>query len=100
MNFSERFRELTEGAGRTQRELAEEMRISEASFINYRRDRTPKADELLRIAQFFGVTMEWLLTGEDDRQPRTPDGWKQRALAAEAKVEMLKSGLEGLLKKI
>ena len=100
VNFSERFRDLVEGSGRTQREVAEALRISEASIINYRRDRTPKAEELLRIAQYFHVTMEWLMTGDDDRQPRTPDGWKQRAMAAEEKVQMLKSGMEGLLKRI
>jgi transcriptional regulator with XRE-family HTH domain len=100
VNFSERFRDLTDGSGRTQRELADGMGISEASLVNYRRDRTPKAEELLRIARYFSVTIEWLLTGDDDRQPKTPDGWKQRAIAAEAKVEMLKSGMEGLLKKI
>lgn len=56
--------------------------------------------------------MEWLLTGEAAAEPSSVlreempvyggsvQEWRDRARAAEAKVEVLKSGLEGLLKKI
>ena len=100
VNFCERFQELLDASGKSQKELASEMELSEAALVNYKRDRLPKAEELLRIARFFRVSVDWLLTGEDESQPKSADGWQQRAIAAEAKVEMLKAGMQGLLKKI
>jgi transcriptional regulator with XRE-family HTH domain len=101
LNFSARFLDLMESSGRTQKEIAQEIGVSEGTLINWKRGPgAPKSEELYRLSIFFGTTMEWLLTGESDNQPKSPDGWKQRALAAESKVEMLKAGMEGLLQKI
>lgn len=102
---SDRIRGLCEHSGRSNKSLAGELGLSEPALLNYRRDRTPKAEELLGIAQFFGVTMEWLLTGIESAKPSGPSPsnlaeWKHRAIRAEEKVEMLKNGLAGLLKKI
>jgi transcriptional regulator with XRE-family HTH domain len=70
------------------------LKLSESALVNYRRDRTPRSEELLNIAKYFGVSMEWLLTGEDDgQQPKTEDGWKQRALSAEQKIQTMKAGV-------
>lgn len=100
LNFSERFLDLMASCGRNQKELATVFAVSEGTLINWKRGQLPKSEELLRIAQFFGVQMEWLLTGDADLRPKSLDGWQQRAIAAEEKVAMLKSGMQGLLKKI
>jgi len=42
------------------------LALSEGAIVNYKRDRLPKAEELLRIARHFNVSMEWLLTGQED----------------------------------
>lgn len=34
---------------------------------------TPTADVLLKIAHHFGVSCDWLLTGENDREPAVPN---------------------------
>lgn len=100
LNFSDRLLDLMADSGKNQKELAAIFAVSEGTLINWKRGQLPKSEELLRISQFFGVQMEWLMTGESDLQPKSSDGWKQRAMAAEQKVVMLKSGMEGLLKKI
>lgn len=110
MNFSSRFSFLIGQRGVSQRALADECNLSPGAVTQYAQGRTPKAEELLRIARFFGVTMEWLLTGEDpsfgglrEEMPVYGGGvqeWRDRARDAEAKVEMLKSGLAALIKKI
>ena len=63
VNFSTRFSELVENCGLSQKELAAKLGISEGSIVNYKRDRIPKAEELLAICSYFEKTMEWLLTG-------------------------------------
>ncbi len=44
--------------------------ISESAIVNYKRDRIPKAEELLRIARHFGVPMESLLGAEAEQIAR------------------------------
>ena len=87
-------------SGKTQREIVQGVSTSETSIMNWKRGQIPKGEELHRLSKFFGVTMEWFLTGDEDSAPKSADGWQQRAIAAEAKVEMLKAGMQGLLKKI
>ncbi len=66
VNFASRFETLISRSGFSQKEIAARLGISEGSIVNYKRDRIPKAEELLTIATYFGVTMEWLLTGDED----------------------------------
>ncbi|MCU0797311.1 MAG: helix-turn-helix domain-containing protein [Akkermansiaceae bacterium] len=61
MSFPERFRELVASSGLTQKELANALGLSEGAIVNYKRDRVPKADELVAIANHFGITVDWLL---------------------------------------
>lgn len=51
--------------GLTATALGRAVDISPAGMSNYKNGRVPKADELLRIADFLGVSMEYLLTGID-----------------------------------
>ena len=67
VNFGTRFKELVDQDELSQKEIAAKLGISEGSIVNYKRDRIPKAEELLAIASLYGVTMEWLLTGRGSR---------------------------------
>jgi transcriptional regulator with XRE-family HTH domain len=100
LNFSTRFRELMDTSGKTQKELAAALGLSEGALINYKRDSTPKSHELLAIAQYFGVSMEWLLTGNQMDTERGDASWRQRAIAAEQRLTAVKAGLSAMLKKI
>lgn len=106
MNFSARFRELLETCGRTQKDVARELELSEGALINYKRDSVPKSMELLAIARYFGVSMEWLLTGEDASRSGPASGsavdaavWKQKCQDAERRLDGLKTTLLAAVKK-
>lgn len=80
LSFSERFLELTEQSGRTQKEHAAIFGVAEGTVINWKRGQLPKSEELYSIAQNFGVTMEWLLTGEKDAREEWAEslrGWME-----------------------
>lgn len=74
MDFSDRFRTLVDGCGLNQAALASQLGISDSSLSNYKQGRTPKAEELLRISEYFGVSMEWLLTGHERGKLGEPAG--------------------------
>lgn len=77
----------------TQKQIAVQLELTEGAIINYKRNRIPKAFELLRIADYFGVTMEWLLTGLEREDGI---GWKKRAIIAEEKLRTFKKGIKTL----
>lgn len=94
VNFPNRFRDLVENSGYSQKDLAMVLGISEGSIVNYKRDRIPKAEELLAISDHFGVSIQWLLTGQGDNPPpaarsQEPAGLKQAKAAAERLAQQL-----------
>lgn len=103
VSFSERFFDLTKNSGLNQKELSQRLELSEGAVINYKRGRIPKAEELLKIAKYFGTTIEWLLTGEQSES--TPiSKWQEKCIHAESRltesesrVRMAISALEGVL---
>lgn len=103
VNFSLRFKSLCESSGKTQKELAKALEISEAALVNYKRERVPEADALLRISNYFEVSIEWLLTGIECTVKRFPPQnnsmWKIRAEEAEKKITAMKAGLTAFIKK-
>jgi transcriptional regulator with XRE-family HTH domain len=68
VSFNERFAALVRGSGIQQKELARSLGLSEGAVINYQRDRIPKAAELVKIADYFGLSVDWLLRGSDPLQ--------------------------------
>lgn len=102
VNFSERFKKLMDESGITQTEAAKLFGVSQGAIFDYREGRSePKSWPLLRMAKYFGVTVEWLMTGEEiANQSSETQLWRDRALLAEKKIEMLKEGLKGILKKV
>lgn len=71
----------------TQAELAAKAAMSQGAISRYLNGKaSPKAEELLRIAQALGVTMEYLLTGSGPGPPRTgaAEGGSIRQVKTEA----------------
>lgn len=102
INFSERFAFLINQSGMTQREVAEAIGITQSAVNHYKTGRSePKSLELYKISKLFGKPIEWLLMGDEVKTDETAiQMWRDRAIIAEEKIKMLKSGMEGLLKKI
>lgn len=66
--FCERFRQLKdEKNGLTLRELSNELDISVPNLSYYMKDREPNYDTLIKIADYFDVSVDWLIGRTDAR---------------------------------
>lgn len=63
MDFSKRLKQLREDKGLSQEELAERLNIPRTSVTHYERrdDRIPRPKRLQEIADFFGVSVDYML---------------------------------------
>ncbi|WP_144499784.1 helix-turn-helix domain-containing protein [Bacillus sp. FDAARGOS_235] len=63
MSFSTKLKELRESKGLSQEELAAKLNIPRSSITHYENndDRLPRKSRLLEIANFFGVSIDFLL---------------------------------------
>lgn len=94
--FHDRLRQLLELNPKTQKEIAKDLEMGESSIVYYKTGKgLPKSNELYRMAQYFGCSMEWLLMGTDEGAPNlSTNAWKTRALIAEKRIEDLKIALQ------
>lgn len=93
-NFLLRLNSLMERDRLTKAQLARSLGVSNAHVANWLAGQMPRAEHLLTVARHFGVTMEWLLTGEGSTlqaPPRSldPPGLKQAKAAAEKLARQL-----------
>ena len=102
INFSERFNFLISESKMTQREVAEAIGITQSAVNHYKSGRSePKSMELYKISKLFGVSIEWLLMGEETKTDTSSiQMWRDRALLAESKLEIVREGMKAMLKKI
>lgn len=102
--FSARLKEAIQASGLTQRELASKTGISEVSISRYvKGSQRPTRAALFMLASHLNITTSYLLGDDADEQsvadaiqddnslPETHDNWKQRALAAEQKLQHLET---------
>ena len=85
----------------TQEHVALTAGIAQASVNGWLGGSIPRADALYRLAKALGVSMEELLTGEKPAGAGVADAavWREKAQAAERRLEGLKSGMLSLVKK-
>ena len=95
--FSVRFKKLIDESGIKQNEIAEKLGVSPAQIVYYKTGKNmPGGIELFKIGKLFGVSIDWLLTGEESKkEDSATQMWRDRALIAEKKIEMIR----GMLKK-
>lgn len=68
LKLTERLRTLRKGRKLTQEDIAKELGISLKSYCRYERgERLPDADVLVRIADFYGVTLDYLVGRSEER---------------------------------
>ena len=66
--FSERFRQLKEEKqGMTLKELSAQLDISVPNLSYYMKGREPNYDTLIKISDYFNVTVDWLVGRTDAR---------------------------------
>lgn len=65
-SYAERIRQAIERSGKTQRQIADEIGITEVSMSRYvSGQRIPRAKTLVNIAKVCNVPEMWLLTGKE-----------------------------------
>lgn len=84
--FASRIKKLRTAIGLSQRALVAELGVSQQAYQCYETGRkTPSLDVLLRIARFFGVSLDYLLGLSDDQHlPRMDEETKNLFLALRA----------------
>lgn len=65
--FNERFRILKDESGLSSKELSQKLDIAPSTLSYYLKDREPNYDMLIKIADYFDVTIDWLV-GNDTEQ--------------------------------
>lgn len=65
--FSDRFRLLKDESGVTLKELSEKLDISVPNLSYYMKGREPSYDILMRIADYFNVSTDWLIGRTDEK---------------------------------
>ncbi|MCD7731594.1 MAG: helix-turn-helix domain-containing protein [Oscillospiraceae bacterium] len=69
VDFGTRLKELRQKSGLTQKQLADRMWISKAAVSYYEQSlRSPSSEVLVKLAEIFHVTTDYLLGIEDKRQ--------------------------------
>lgn len=67
------FVQLLEKYGVTAYKVAKSTGISQTTFSNWKSGRsTPKTDALQKIADYFGVTIDYLMTGKETPEKKEP----------------------------
>ena len=64
--FSEKIRQLRKARHLTQAELAKEVGLSARGYQDLELGATPRGDTLLAIAEFYGVSIDWLMGRTDN----------------------------------
>ena len=73
--FFDIFKLLCEKKGVSPKKATEDIGLSNSITTKWKKTgATPKGDTLQRIADYFGVTTDYLLTGEETKKAPTQDG--------------------------
>ena len=67
MNIYERIESLRKSKGLSQGKLEKQLGFSNGSISKWKNS-TPKVERLQKLADFFGVSVEYLMTGKEDEQ--------------------------------
>lgn len=68
--FRTRLKELREDADKFQKDLAEILNVSQTAYSGYERGyRTISFEALCKLADFYGVSVDYLLYRTDEKEP-------------------------------
>lgn len=72
--FAKRLKHLRQLGGVTQKELAEYLRVGKTTISNYETGySSPDLETLNRLADYFQVSIDYLMGRTDQRNPKDPD---------------------------
>ena len=68
------FEQLLQKYGLTAYKVSKETGITQSTLSDWKRGRsTPKTENMKKIADYFGVTVDYLMTGKDEVKEITPE---------------------------
>lgn len=70
MCFFDKYNALCRGKGKSANAVAKELGIPSASVTNWKHGQRPRIDTVHRIADYFGVTVDFLTNDEDPAPER------------------------------
>lgn len=80
--FYDRYMDLCQKRGMSPSKAAAEIGLNKASVTNWKKNGyTPRADVLQRIADYFGVSADYLIGGSEKQDAPAPDGGDQRQVS-------------------
>ena len=68
MDFVERVMELIEKEGITKNKLLTSLQLGKNSFVDWSKGSKPNGETVAKIANYFGVSTDYLLTGKEDEK--------------------------------
>lgn len=93
------FEQLLQKYGVTSYKVAKEAGVTQTALSNWKSGRsTPTVKTLQKIADYFGVTVDYLMTGKDEKPPEpqlTPRDKRDIAKDLESIMEKLKNQEDG-----
>lgn len=76
-----KLRELRKNCGLTMKELGAEIGVAESTISQYETGkRQPDYETLLKLGEFFGVSVDYLLTGDENKKAPTQEGERDHAI--------------------
>lgn len=73
-----KLRELRKRTGITMKDLGEAIGLAESTISHYETGkRQPDYETLLKLGEFFGVSVDYLLTGDESKKAPTPEGERE-----------------------
>lgn len=99
MAFSKKLKELREGKGLSQEELALKLNIPRSSITHYENsdDRLPRKSRLLEIAMFFNVSIDYLLSDSKEETQLNEKEERDIARDLEKTLEQLENSEDALM---
>lgn len=78
MMLGDRLRELRNNKKLTQEELAEKIGVTRGTYAHYEiNKRQPDYETLKKLSDYFNVSLDYLITGEDGQIPSPDEFWKE-----------------------
>lgn len=74
MLFYENYVRLCNAKGKTPSAVALELGIQKSTVTRWSNGSLPRDATLMKVADYFGVTTQFLLSGEPEKKPATPNG--------------------------
>ena len=75
------FEQLLQERGVTAYKVSKETGVTQSTLSDWKRGRsTPKTDNMKKIADYFGVTVDFLMTGTEELKEKGPDNDREQRI--------------------